>query len=96
MSDLPTLSEMHAETEQNLIDFLQADLRSATFADLVLTELSLNDWQAAQSALTKSEEGYATIVRLLTKLKDGRHRLAIEEQLNDLRTKLDSLHPHFR
>ena len=60
MSDVPRLSEMHAETEQNLIDFLQADLAlCTTFADLVLTELSLEDWQAAQSALAKSEEGYA-------------------------------------
>ena len=42
MSDLPRLSEMHAETEQNLIDFLQADLAlCTTFADLVLTELML-------------------------------------------------------
>ena len=97
MSDLPRLSEMHAETEQNLIDFLQADLAlCTTFADLVLTELSLEDWQAAQNALAKSEEGYATVARLLTKLKDGGHRLSIEQQLNDLRTKLDSLHPHFR
>jgi len=69
---------------------------STTFADLVLTELSLEDWQAAQSALAKSVEGYATIARFLAKPKDGRHRLSIEQQLNDVRAKLDSLHPHFR
>src|SRR3954452_13071307 len=97
MSYSPSLSEMHAETEQNLFDFVQADLAlCTTFADLVLTELSLEDWQAAQSALAKSEEGYATVARLLTKLKHGRHRLAIQQELSDVRTKLDSLHPHFR
>jgi len=96
MSDLPRLSEMQADTEQNLVDLLRADLAlCTTFADLVLTELMLEDWQAAQSALARSEEGYATVTRLLTKVKDGRHRLSIEQQLNNLRTKLDSLHPHF-
>ena len=88
---------MHAKTEKDLIDFLQSVLAlCTTFADLVLTELSLEDWQSAQSALAKSEEGYATIARFLTKIKDGRHRLSIEQRLNDLRTKLDSLHPQFR
>ncbi len=97
MSDLPSVSEMHAKTEQNLIEFLQADLAlCGTFADLVSTELRLEDWAAAQSALAKSEEGYATIERFLTKVKDDGHRLSIEQQLNDLRTKLDSLHRHFR
>ena len=97
MSDLPKLSEMQAETEQSLVDFLRADVALCnTFADLVLTELMLEDWQAARSALAKSEEGYATVTRLLTKVKDGGHRLSVEQQLNDLRTKLDSLHPHFR
>jgi hypothetical protein len=67
-----------------------------TFADLVLTELGLEDRHAAQSAVMKSEEGYATIVRFLTELKDDCDRLSIEQQLNDLRTKLDSLHRHFR
>lgn len=96
-SDLPKLSEMHAETEKNLIDFLQTEIAlSTTFADLVSTELSLEEWQAAQSALANSEEGYATIARFITKLKDVCNRLSIEQQLNDLRTKLDSLHPHFR
>ena len=62
MSDLPRLSEMHAETEP--IDFLEADLAlCTTFADLVLTELSPDDWHAAQGALAKSEDGYATVQR---------------------------------
>ena len=88
---------MQAETEQNLIGFLHADLAlCTTFADLVLTELMLEDWQAAQRALAKSEEGYATATRFFTKIKDGGHRLSIEQQLKDLRTKLDSLHPHLR
>ncbi len=97
MSDLPRRSEMHAETEQNLLNLLQADLAlCTTFADLVLTELMLEDGQAAKSASAKSEEGYATVARFLAKVKDDRHRLSIEQQLTDLRTKLDSLHPHFR
>jgi hypothetical protein len=44
MSNLPKPSGMHAETEKDLIDFLQTDLALCpTFADLVSTELSLGD-----------------------------------------------------
>jgi hypothetical protein len=92
MSDLPKLSQMHAEAEKNLLDFLQADLaRCATFADLALTELRIEDRQAAQNALTNAEKGYATILRFVPNVKDGHDRLDIERQLSDLRTRLDSL-----
>jgi hypothetical protein len=49
MSDLPRLSDMHAATEQNLVDFLRTDLAPcATFADVVLTELWSGDRQAGR------------------------------------------------
>ena len=87
MTDFPKPSEMHAEAEKDLIDFLQTGLAlCATFADLGLTELSLEDWPAVQSALAKSEEEYATIAH--TKVKDGRHRLSVEQQLDDLRNEI--------
>jgi hypothetical protein len=96
MGDLPNVSELHAQTEQNLFDFLQADSAlCATFADLVLTELRMDDREAAQRVLAKSEEGYATIARLLPNLKDSEHRNDIEQKLKDLRTKLDNVQRHF-
>ena len=92
MDDLPKLSELHVETERNRIDFLQTDLAlCSTFADLVMTELRMGDQEAAQRVLAKAEERYATIAHLLGKIENTLHRNAIQEQLNDLRTRLDNL-----
>jgi hypothetical protein len=92
MGDWTKLSELHAKSEQNRLDFLRTDLALCfTFADVVRTELGWGDRKAAERALTKAEEGYATIARFLPDVENAEHRKEMEGKLNDLRTKLDSV-----
>jgi hypothetical protein len=92
MDDLPELSDLAAATEQNLTDFLHTDLALCfTFADLVTTELSMGERDAAQRVRAKAEQGYATISRFLPGVHNPQQRDDIERKLNNLRSTLDSL-----
>ena len=92
MSDSTSPSELHAQAEQNRLNFLLTDLALCfTFADLVRTELGLGDREAAQRVLAKAEDGYATIARFLPKVEDAEQQEEIKRKLNDLRTTLDGI-----
>jgi hypothetical protein len=97
MGDWSKLSELHAKSQQNRLDFLQTDLALCfTFAHLVKTELRRGDREAAQRVLAKPEERYATISRFLPEGEKAEHQYEIERKLNDLRTTLDGLQHQLR
>lgn len=91
--DSPNISKMHAETQQNRLDFLQTDLALCfTFSDLAATELeTMGDREAALRVQAKAEEGHAAIASFLLDVGDGPQKQAIQQKLADLRSKLDSL-----
>src|SRR3954453_14093898 len=61
--------DLSAQADQDRLDFLQTDLDLCfTFADLIITELGLQDREAAKSLLAKAEQGYATIEYFLPKV----------------------------
>ncbi len=92
MGDESKLSALHAKSEQNRVDFLQADLALCfTYAALVKTELSVGDRAAAHWVLAKAEEGYALIARFLPQVENAEQRQEIERKWNDLRATLDSV-----
>jgi hypothetical protein len=84
---------VHAETQQNRLDFLQTDLALCfTFADLAATDLeAMGDREAALRVQGKAEEGHSTIARLLLDVGYGPQKQAIQQNLAKLRSKLDSL-----
>ncbi len=91
---IPAFSELHAKTQRDRIDFLQTDLALCfTFMDLADTELgSMKDRDAALRVMGKAEEGHATISHLLLNVDDGPQKDTIQEQLAQLRARLDSFH----
>ncbi len=92
MSDAPNPSELHAKAEQNRLNFLLTDLALCfTFADLVRTELTMGDREAAQRVLAKAEDGYATITRFLPEVENAEQQEEVRRKLNDLRTTLDGI-----
>jgi hypothetical protein len=96
MTDSPDFSAMQARAEQSRLEFLQADLELCfTFADLMETELSMEDYGAEQT-LTKAEAGYETIARLLRHLGNGQQRDEISQGLGKLRLRLDDLRSRLR
>jgi hypothetical protein len=97
MGDWSKLSELHAKSQQNRLDFLQTDLALCfTFADFVKTELELGDLEAAQRVFARAEEGYAAIARFLPDVENAEHQHEIERKLSDLRTTLDGLQHQLR
>lgn len=92
MSDLPTISELQANTDKNRTDFLHIDLDLCfTFADLVKTELAAGDRETANRVYAKAEAGYATISRFMPEVNDPKQRNEIEKRLAMLRDALDTL-----
>ena len=51
----------------------------------------MHDSEAAQQALSKAEDGYATIARFLPDVENAQHRNEIKWKLNDLRKTLDNV-----
>ncbi len=90
---IPALSELHAKTQRDRIDFLQTYLALCfTFADIVQTELhTMGDRDGALSAQSKAERGYETIALLVLNVDGGPQKRAIQEKLTELGTRLDSL-----
>jgi hypothetical protein len=77
--------------------FLKTDLDvCATFSKIVETELAVGKPEAAQRVLESAETGYATIRRLSPRLENADERKEIEEKLNQLRARLDTLHQKLR
>ena len=75
-------NDLSAQAEQDRLDFLQTDLDLCfTFADLIITELGLQDREAAEGLLAKAEQGYATIEYFLPKVcNEGEHQ-ALQQRL---------------
>lgn len=89
---VPNLSDLHAESQRNLLDFLRTDLElSFTFADLAERELQMNDREAAARVKGKAEQGFNTIARLLVNADDGGKKDAVQQRLSELRARLDTL-----
>src|SRR4051794_17014067 len=92
MSDLRTLSELQAETEENRINFLRTDLALCfTFIDLANTEIESGERDAAMRVCAKAEDGYATIARFVPEVRNPEHRSHITQKLAELRAVLDVL-----
>jgi hypothetical protein len=87
------LSELHAGTEQNRTDFLQTDVALCfTFAAIAKTELrAMGDQPAAERALQKAEDGYATITGFLPRVQDVQTRNEMERKVAELRIVLDGV-----
>lgn len=91
MNEPLIMAEFQAKTEQHSFEFLKADLELCfTFADIVETELGIQDAPGAQQALAKAEDGYAAISRLLVHLR-GLRRSEIRRGLQQLHTRLETL-----
>jgi hypothetical protein len=87
---LPSLAALHAQAQQNRIEFLKTDLALCfTFADLFETELRMGDMEAAHQLKQKAEHGYDTITRLLVGVDDATEKGQIQQGLNELRVRLD-------
>jgi hypothetical protein len=72
--------------------FLSVDLElCATFSKIVETELAAGKPDAAQRVLASAEAGCSTIRRLFPRLENNDERKEIEEKLNQLRARLDTL-----
>jgi hypothetical protein len=92
MSNLRSVSELQAETEENRIDFLRIDLALCfTFIDLANTESETGERDAAIRVCAKAEDGYATIARFVPEIKNPEHRSHITQKLAGLRAFLDVL-----
>lgn len=92
MRELRSLSELHAETEQNRIEFLRTDVALClTFVDIARTELAMGEPGAAKRASGKAEQGYITITHFLPYIRKDEERQEIETKLIELRLALDSL-----
>lgn len=84
------MDELEAAAERVLVDFLRTDLSLCfTFADLIKTELSLGDEEAARLVVEKAEAGYANITRFLPKVENVDERQEIALRLAELRARLD-------
>ena len=89
MADLTNLS---VEADQSRLDLLRTNLDLCfTFADLLITELGLQDREAAESLLARAEHGYATIEYFLPKVCNDREHQALQQRLHQLRARLDSV-----
>ena len=87
---LPSLAELHAQAQQNRIEFLKTDLALCfTFADLLETEVGMGDLEAAHRLKQNAEHGYDTIAQILVGVDDGTEKGQIQQGLNDLRVRLD-------
>ena len=86
------LRAVQAEMQRTRYAFLTTDLEvCATFIKIVETELAAGKPDAAQRVLKSAGAGYATIRRLCPRLENNDERKEIEEKLNQLRARLDSL-----
>lgn len=85
-------TDLNAQVDHDRLDLLQTDLDLCfTFADLIITELGLQDREAAESLLAKAEQGYSTIEHFLPKVcNEGEHQ-ALQQRLHQLRARLDSV-----
>jgi len=84
--------EVQAEMQRTRYAFLTTDLEvCATISKIVEAELAVGKLDAAQRVLESAEAGYATIRRLFPRLENNDERKEIEEKLNQLRARLDSL-----
>ncbi len=84
--------DLIAQGDQVRLELLQTDLDLCfTFADLILTELSLQAREAAESLLAKAEKGYATIEYFLPKVCNEDERQALQQRLHQLRARLDDV-----
>jgi hypothetical protein len=96
MDHLPKRSELRAATDQGRVDFLQTDLELCfTFTDLAITELEMDDREAAQRLFQKAETGYATMTRIVQQVDNAYQKDEIAHRLIELRTKLDDAHAVF-
>jgi len=84
--------EVQAEMQRTRYAFLTTDLEvCTTISKIVEAELAVGKLDAAQRVLESAEAGYATIRRLFPRLENNDERKEIEEKLNQLRARLDSL-----
>jgi hypothetical protein len=89
MADQQHLS---SQADQDRLDLLRTDLDLCfTFADLIITELGLQDREAAEGLLAKAEQGYATIEYFLPKVCNEAEHQALQQRLHQLRARLDSV-----
>jgi hypothetical protein len=98
MSDKPDhISQLHAEIERltaeshrNRIEFLKTELAScSTFASVAETEFRSGEHEAAERALGHAEDGYATVVRLMSDPKYADHMT--DEERRELRARIERL-----
>lgn len=85
-------SGRHAEAQRSFLEFLRTDLELCfTFADVVNTELQMEERPAALRAKGKAEQGHDSIARLLRIVDAGAEKDAVAGRLAQLRVRLDGL-----
>ena len=89
---VPDFSASYAESQRNLLAFLQIDLELCfTFADLVNTELRIGDREAALRVNAKAQLAYDTIAHLSLRVDDDAAKNEVHQRLTELRARLDGL-----
>ena len=84
--------ELHAQAQQNRIDFLKVDLEPCfTFADLLDTEIQMGDVEGVRRLKEKAERGHDTIAHLLMGVDEGIERDFLQRMLTELRARLDAV-----
>jgi hypothetical protein len=87
-----SLAELHTQAQRKRIEFLKTNLGLCfTFADLLDTELQMEDRDAAQRLREKAEHGHDTIAHLLLGVDEGSEKVQIQQRLNELRARLDGI-----
>jgi hypothetical protein len=85
-------NDLSTQADQDRLDLLQTDLDLCfTFADLIITELGLQDREAAERLLAKAEQGYATNEYFLPMICNEGKRQALQQRLHQLRARLDGV-----
>jgi hypothetical protein len=86
MAGLKGDDELRAASQENLVEFLRADLElSETFAALAETE---EDTQCALRTFRKAERGCELIYHFMKRIQDVTQRREIEQKLDSLLSRL--------
>jgi hypothetical protein len=88
--ELSKLAELHAKTDQELIQVIDSDLERGLHSAL-MTEgaKSASDSDSAQPSHIRAETAYAEALKLLSMVDDHSERIRLEKKLRLLREALD-------